>query len=321
MCFALATGRNWFNVPTKQSRVAFVAGEGRNGIILRLQGLNQHYRTPVEDEFFHIIPRPIKVNIEREVTQLLEAFDRIKFAPQLIVFDTKSANMEGSDNDAAIINQFIDQLRRIERYHHCTILIIDHTGHGFKTRPRGASHQMGAADGVYMVEYDKETEEGKFYTSKDPKDSPTPNEIRFTRTVIDLNDYSDEEGNPLTTLILREGTYSGFNPNDYPELNKLNPDRVSAFEVLLQLYQAHARNAEDSNATPMVLANDWKEELIRRGLINAKDAESQRYQFREIRTALRNKGMFTESGAVGKRDADYIVPLIRKCTKIEENNS
>ena len=67
---------------------------------------------------------------------------------QLIVLDTKSANMTGSDSDPGLMNTWINNLRYLQRKFGCTVLVIDHVGHMETDRPRGVSQQMGVREAV-----------------------------------------------------------------------------------------------------------------------------------------------------------------------------
>lgn len=301
MCYCMATGRNFYGNKTKQSNVSFIVGEGKNQFILRMQGLAQFYGNAFPDKTFHITPMPVQINNEQYVTRLIMAYSDQKFEPDVIVIDTKSANMLGNDSDAATMNDFINQCRRLERIFNAVVIIVDHVGHQDTTRPRGASQQMGAADGVYMCEWDDETACGSFKTLKDPKDSGRPEEIYFKRRVIDVEGYIDSDGDQLTTLILDQHSPQKLQRPDhrlYPELFSLAEDRVQAFEILYGLYRKHqATLGGRDNAVPRVELSVWKDELVIQKVIKSSTANDIRTAFHNIKKGLLGAQLITVEGS------------------------
>lgn len=301
MCYAMATGRAFYNIKTKKSNVSFIVGEGRNQFILRMIGLAQHYKEPFPDDTFLVTPMPIEINNEQYVNRLILSYVERDFNPDVIVIDTKSANMSGNDSDAATMNEFINQCRRLERMFNAVIIIVDHVGYQDSTRPRGASQQLGAADGVYMCEWDDETTTGRFSTLKDPKDSGKPDEIFFKRHVVDVDGYLDEDGEQLTTLILEHYSPQKLVTPDhslYPELITLADDRVRAFEILYGLYIKHANTLSiRENGIPRVEMTVWRDELVIQKVIKSTTANDIRTAFHNIKKVLLKAGIVEIEGS------------------------
>jgi hypothetical protein len=190
---------NWHgHAISKQLRVAFMAGEGRNGLRVRLKAwLSEH--APSSEGSFVILPEAIGLPTRtREVTTALA-----EFKPDLIVVDTLNAFFgEGDENSTADMTAFVSAVRYIRDQLQCSILVIHHTGLTETTRERGSSVLRGAADVVVRVAKD-ESGPGlvalQVIDGRDIEPWESPIGLRLRR--VD-SDWLDSEGNPLTTCIV-----------------------------------------------------------------------------------------------------------------------
>lgn len=143
----------------------------------------------------------VKENIEL-IRQDCHAVHRIK--PVLFVLDTFS-KLSGAldENSNTDVKAFIGRLDNgLKRAFDATVLLITHTGHGEKTRARGASALEADTDAAYMV---KRLESGDVLVSRERfKSSPELPALCLKPEVIQLG-YTDEDGEPVSSVVMRPG--------------------------------------------------------------------------------------------------------------------
>ena len=203
MCFSIAAGIEWFGNEVTQGKIIYLAGEGHSGLGKRLRGIELDKGSEYPQASFLLTKSAVMVNDVTAFNHLLLELKEKHSDTRVIVVDTKSANMMGSDSDPAVMNQFINMLRILEKSLRCLIIVVDHVGHMAKDRPRGASQQMGAADAVYMVEREPESHFVTMRVEKDPKDFDRPQTVHFHAVPIELpEEWNDKHGKPQSTLVM-----------------------------------------------------------------------------------------------------------------------
>lgn len=73
--------------------------------------------------------------------------------PAFVVIDTLARSFApGNENDTADMGQFIDHINKYLREPFgCVVLMIHHTGHGTKGRPRGSMALTAGVDFIYQI--------------------------------------------------------------------------------------------------------------------------------------------------------------------------
>lgn len=281
MAWAIAQGRDWCGIPTTQGNVVYVAGEGFHGLSKRMQGLSDAYGPA---EAFRTTEKPFMMTSPKRVERLVKGVQDEMGDISLLIVDTKSANMEGSDSDAKTVNELVNNLRDLELKLGCTILVIDHVGHGAKDRIRGASQQQGAADLAYLVEKDlADPMMIKMGVEKPPKDFEAPDAKWFKMRVVDVGD--DE-----STLLVEEIKDHALSVT--AETDDWFPTGYAkqALDCLIQLQDMAVTNAQ---AHPNVQANiDW-----RTWCDAMKDLEMPRNKRSDCRNRLLSEGYVVKYGS------------------------
>lgn len=263
LVYHIALGLPWRGNRVKQGNVIYVAGEGVGGLGKRLKGLVQHYKRDIPEGALKITKGSVFLN---EPVQMAAFKANLRAAIEannisIVVIDTKSANMQGSDSDAATMNDWINVLRQLEIEFGVTIVVIDHVGHGDQDRMRGASQQGGAADAAYRVQKpDAESNHITFSTYKDPKDFESPPEIALYPQVVQLTpDWNDEDGEPTTTLVMvqHRGEPEAVQ-TDYSASNqRISPKQVEAAKILKELWFYYKGLVQDGDQTLRIERKEW----------------------------------------------------------------
>jgi hypothetical protein len=259
--FHVALGLEWCGNKVEQGQVVYISGEGFLGLGKRVKALEIAMGVEIPQGQLLLTPQPVMINNDAEYRRLVVRLKR-ETNPALIIIDTKSANMQGSDSDAATMNDWVNRVRVLEQEFQCAVLTVDHVGHQAKGRPRGASQQMGAADCVYMLEREHEMDVISLTVGKDPKDFRTPQQIDFKPKEIPLPaEWDDADGEPVTSLVLQQ-----LGAQDLPQpIQKVNTSRMGksaqkALKILTWQYSVHQKHHDDGgveNGVLRVSREDW----------------------------------------------------------------
>jgi hypothetical protein len=204
MLMHAAHGKDWHGhaVP-RPLRVAFLAGEGRNGLRVRLHAWLQHHDTAELTGAFKVLPRSL--SLPDKVEELIEALR--DFKPDVVAPDTLNAFFgPGDENSTQDMTHFVAACRRLREALSCTVLVLHHTALADSGRERGSGVLRGAADVVIQVGKD-ESGSGcigfQVVTGRDiePMEQPVGLRLRKVET-----DWLDDDGIPLTTCVVECAT-------------------------------------------------------------------------------------------------------------------
>jgi hypothetical protein len=122
------------------------------------------------------------------------------------VLDTFSKLSGGLDeNSNTEVKAFIGRLDNgIKRAFDATVLLIAHTGHTDRGRARGASALEADTDAAYIVTRNDATKSVAISRQRF-KSSPELDPLWLEPSIVELG-YSDDEGIPVTSVVLKPGT-------------------------------------------------------------------------------------------------------------------
>jgi RecA-family ATPase len=200
MMFCISAGIEYHGKKTNKGTVVYVAGEGANGIKMRLKALELHYM--IQDYDFYVLPMPSNLIDKSEVEKL--SCDIALIAPDgvsMVMFDTLHRNSAGSDEnsskDFAVMLGYIDKLiKPISK----VVGWVHHTGLGndAQERGRGTSSRYGAMDTVILIE--KTSPLNASISNTKQKDAEEFKPMNFELTHINLG-IQDEDGIDLKSLV------------------------------------------------------------------------------------------------------------------------
>ncbi|GFE84980.1 hypothetical protein GCM10011487_69800 [Steroidobacter agaridevorans] len=184
---------------TAPLRVVFLAGEGINGLRVRLRAW-QHAHKCREEATFRLLPEPLSLpDRTKEAIAALRAFK-----PDLVVVDTLNAFFgTGDENSTQDMSLFIAAVRQLRDAFGCSILVIHHTGLSDSGRERGSSVLRGAADVIVQVARSKPDSDliaFQVIQARDLEPWETPIALRLDPVEID---WTDEGGDALQTCIVQ----------------------------------------------------------------------------------------------------------------------
>jgi AAA domain len=216
---AVMTGAAFADHPVKRrGGVLFIAVEGREEIPIRLEAPNQAKCGGTErlpffclDDMPRLLERGAADKIAADANAVAaEMQQRFGLPLVLIVVDTVAAGAgyakSGDENDAAIAQRIMDALARISKLTGAFVLAVDHFGKAVETGTRGSSAKESFADVVLALLGEKEVSGGV----KNPRMAARkrrggPNGEEFAFTVQLVATETDEDGDPIDTLVLEWG--------------------------------------------------------------------------------------------------------------------
>jgi hypothetical protein len=140
-----ATGEPWLGEhKVKPGSVVYIASEGKSGLPKRCLRWLEHHEMP-EPENFWIVPEAFEM-VEREsFADLVQVLGDLGEQHALIVIDTLSRNMGGSENDGDDMRAFTKAAELLQTTFGATVVVIHHTGWD-NARERGHSSLRGNSD-------------------------------------------------------------------------------------------------------------------------------------------------------------------------------
>jgi len=158
----------------------------------------------------YVVEKRINLNSkEKGVEPVRQDCVKLGIKPVLFVLDTLSKLSGGlEENDNTDVKQFIGLLDNgLKREFGATVLLVAHTGHGDQTRVRGASALGADSDAEYIVA--KNELDGVITVTRERfKSSPELPPLYYLPEIVDL-ERTDEEGNQLTSVVLRPAPANG----------------------------------------------------------------------------------------------------------------
>lgn len=151
-----------------------------------------------------VVERRLDLSTHAGIEAVRQDCQRLGVKPRLFVLDTYSKLSGGIDeNDNSAVKTFIGRLdnglKRSETGFGATVLLIAHTGHSDKGRPRGASAFAADTDAEYIMA--RNPLGGVRISRERFKSSPELPPLYLSPTVVPLG-YKDSEGQEVTSLVL-----------------------------------------------------------------------------------------------------------------------
>jgi len=285
----VATGKDFHGKQTSKSGAAYyIAAEGRNGIKRRLKAWENRYQQPLVGWPLFISTGAGNLCDPESAAEIVDAIEGAGEPPAVIVIDTLARNFgPGDENSTKDMNMFIAALDRIRERYRCTIILIHHTGHGDKSRGRGAMALKGALDAEYRL--DKDIYGVVRCEATKMKDAEIPEPMAFTIVSVEIG-MLDEDGEPVTSAVLDSTDYKA------PEKASTGKGKhqAAAVKIVQDLYDQQRHNLEEKGfcpSTARVRVDDWRTACI--------DSGMNRTNFHRVKHSLADQGVvFIDHGFV-----------------------
>ena len=198
---SIGSGKDFHGRPVVRGPVIYVAGEGRRGVVRRVNAWAKAHSIKLSDMSLYVSRTAVGINngnnlseLKSEIRSIAEEFG----SPALIILDTLARNFgDGDENDTRDMTSFIAEIDRLNDEFDCASLIVHHAGHGEKGRARGSSALKGALDTEYKIS--KQDDRIKMSCTK-MKDEDEPDPLLFYLIPVDMG--KDENGNPVGSAVL-----------------------------------------------------------------------------------------------------------------------
>jgi len=217
------SGEDWHGQPVKKGKVAYIAGEGFNGISKRFQALVKDKKIPVEN--FNCSKIAMDLLDDESTKSVLSSIKSMKNL-HLIIIDTLHRNFSGDENlssNFAIALKHCDMLRNATG---ATIMLVHHSGHKSADRGRGSSSMTGAMDAEFKV---SKAKNAVTLNCTKMKDDEEPKDKAFSLESFEIG--TDENGEAITAPILKKLTISKM----FKSVTPLTKTDKLVFDLLSQL--------------------------------------------------------------------------------------
>jgi hypothetical protein len=273
-----AHGMEWHGCAVgRRMRVVYLAGEGINGLRVRLKAWQEHHDSIESAGEFRILP--LALSLPDRMLELLTALRPA--VPDIVVTDTLNSYFgPGDENSTQDMSAWCASVRMLRDALGCTVVVIHHTGHGDSGRERGSIVLRATADVLIQVAKDETAGElvgFQVIAARDlePMESAIP-----LKLVRHETEWLDEDGEPLVSCVVQAADQPvtlpgrGRRPlgeaqsavlNSAQELARTNtPDAKG--EVILIRQEVAQRVKERTNLTRQSISSAWPS-LHRRGLL------------------------------------------------------
>jgi hypothetical protein len=261
VCYGVAQG--WPTIlgrRVKQTPVLYLIAEGEAGIGKRVKALVQRYG---RCSAFHVIAQPIDLLRSNASTgDLHDVIEAAKMCQAgLIVVDTVSRAMMGGDENGPVdMGTLAANLNILRHETGAHVMGVNHGTQAEGTKSRGHNSLPCSADVIIQTEWNEESGLGTVTVGFCRDDAIGPLGV-FGTEVVNLG--TDEDGDPITTLIVTE---TGETRGPHPDKRKMN-DKQTA--MLAHVHDMMARYGEPIHPTPdMPAVQGMTRLLLRKGLID-----------------------------------------------------
>lgn len=196
---AIAAGRPWFGLKTRQAPVLYAALEGIGGVAQRVRA----YSEAVAElpPAFGFGGWALDVREPAERAELAEAIRAAGFGDSVVILDTLAAAAAGVDeNSAAEMGALVGALAELAAEVGGLLLVVAHAGKNAAAGLRGHSVLTAALDA--LIETERPDAGPRKWRSRKVKDASDGHEHHFELRVVELG--TDSAGDPVSSCIVLE---------------------------------------------------------------------------------------------------------------------
>lgn len=269
MLAAIAEGRPFFGLRTKQRPVVYMALEGRSGVrgrVLAWEAVNSRSLP----ENFSVILDQFDLKNTADVAELASRLPR----GCVIAIDTLARAGDEDENDPKQRAFIINGMMELQRLTDGLVIAVAHTGKEEDKGLRGHKKLFDALDGVIAV---SRTGERRMWRADKVKDGQDGTARRFKLAVIPIG--TDEDGEDITSCVIapEHGTFMGT------PTKALSPGLLHALTAF-RIAAGKAGKLDGSGNFIGVHIEAWRDEYYRTS--PAENADTKRRTFNRARETL-----------------------------------
>lgn len=190
--------REWNGCKVRPGTVAYLAGEGRQGILMRVAAWRQAHNCGKLDLF--LSKEGCDLNTPRGYQIVADSLRALKRKPSLVVVDTLHRFMSGDENSAQDAKAMIDNCQRLIDEFKCALILVHHTPKTAPTEARGSSSWKGALDVEINISGEAGVKKVQHMKMKDVEEYQS---VNVTLATIPLDGWLDEDGEQVTSAVIR----------------------------------------------------------------------------------------------------------------------
>jgi hypothetical protein len=192
----IALGGPYRERRVRQGAVVYCALEGGHAFKNRVEAFRQRFLAEdIGDVPFHLMASPMALVADQAA--LITSIRECCITPSVVVVDTLSRSLAGSESDDRDMAAFIKAADAVREAFNCAVIIVHHCGHE-GTRPRGHSSLMGAIDAQIAVKRD--AADNIIATVEFMKDGPQGDEFASRLEVAEIG--IDDDGDKITSCVI-----------------------------------------------------------------------------------------------------------------------
>jgi len=251
---SIAIGKDWQGTKTRKGKVVYLAGEGHHGLKSRLAGWSQHHKSKLNNLW--VSKSGCDLNTPDGYSKVVDSLRQAEIKPDVIVVDTLHRFLSGDENSALDAKTMLDACAGLMMEFGCSVILVHHTGVGEKAqdRGRGSSAWRGALDiEINVKPGDEDKDEPITVSQLKSKDAELAKPRPFELISIPVNGWIDEDGEQVTTAILKASA------KDVPK-EKASKTNSKINALTNRLYKAwkHGVSARNDNQQPVISREELK---------------------------------------------------------------
>lgn len=310
---AVALGRDYRGMKTRQGLVVYQAGEGGAGVQRRIAAYKQH-NAIYENIPAVLIPTRINLMEEESVNSFIKEIkthqqNYLDHELELVVIDTwAKATLGANEISAQDVTKALKGVEKIQSECNTAVLLVHHTNASGE-RMKGNSVLPAAVETTITItdterREEAESEYGNPTVRKirrafvvKQKEGESGNGFNFVLKQVKLGE--DEEGDPITSCICA----APENENTNPDHKKLSPQQHIAMEALVKALSSNGEPIPngmqiESGVTKIVRMGYWKSFFDEMTFI---DDEDETKKQERIKKSLQRAGeTFMQKGYIGR---------------------
>ena len=253
MALSIASGVPFHGKETEQGTVMYIAGEGQQGVLKRIEAWRQE-RNIDKITNFYLMVKPVLISEPAACRDLIDLINAAPAGdkPSVVFIDTLARNMKGDENGSGMAD-FIAGCDEIRAETGAQVVVIHHTPKNSDT-PRGWSGLPGAIDFSYLVEKHSKRPLTAIMSAVDAKDHEDTNQLFFDMIVRDTGAV-DKSGLAITSLVPK------LNAELTPEPQQSASSKLRG--IRLNVYNALKAAIDAAKGEP-VTRKEWSQEYYRR---------------------------------------------------------
>lgn len=285
----------WAGLRVRPGGVVYLAGEGHYGLKARIAGWKKYHN--VEHLNAWISGGSCDLNTPEGLAKTISEIRALEAGNvAVIVVDTLHRFLIGDENKATDTKTMLDACSTLSHTFDCSVILVHHTGvnQEAKGRARGSSAWRGALDNQIFISTSGDNI--KLEQVKQ-KDSELADPIYLERIPVHLPGWFDEDGEPVSTLVLEPDVHGG--EKDMAALSKMQHLGLQAYREAAEQYGLLDEHGEFAG----VREDDWRNVFYKKHEGEKQDTKKRAFQ--RIRNELIEKKEITCEEGIYKLSDDY----------------